>query len=202
MDRGRVAASGGGVILPEHKRAVRLWVEGILADAGKPIPLARIVNGNADSQTTRPYAQLLWTGNTARGPAPERRTVGTPGNEERRAKTTGTGTVSVTIVGPVARESYDDEADAYATELAARVSDHDLGQPLRDANMSVAGPPSLQQGLDALTGQSQWETRAAVDVTFNTAVVVTSTPGIVHTAVVSGTTEPPAPIGTIEVSAP
>ena len=41
-----------------------------------------------------------------------------------------------------------------------------------------------------------------MDVTFNVAVVVTSTPGIVQTAVVDGTTDPPAPIGTIEVSAP
>ena len=174
----------------------------MLANAGKPIPLDRIVNGNADTQTMRPYVQLIWTGGTRRGPAPERRTIGAPGFEEKWERTSGTATCSITVVGVVDRDSYDDDADAYTVELAARLTNHDLSQPIRDANLAVAGDTELPS-LDALTGQSQWETRSALDVLFTTAVVVTTQPGIVQTAVIDGTTDPPTPIeNPIEVSAP
>jgi hypothetical protein len=177
---------------------VRQWVFDCLAAAGKPIPLERIVNGNADAATQRPYVMLLWPGSTRRGPAPERRVLS---DDSHWARTDGTATCSITVVGVAARQSYDDEADAYTVELLARVNDHDLAAPIIAANLGVAGVVSLP-GQDRLTGQSQWETRASLDITFSTAVVVTSTPGIVQTAVVDGTTEPPTPIGEIEITAP
>ena len=186
------------MILPVQKRAVREWVAAMLDAAGKAIPLERIINGNADTQTTRPYVQILWPGGTRRGPAPERRTR--PGNIHW-ARTDGTATVSITVVGVAARTSYDDAADAFTVEMLLRVNDYDIASPLYAANLSVQGVTELPN-QDALTGQSQWETRASLDITFNTAGVVTSDKGIVETVVIDGTTEPPSPIGTIEISAP
>jgi hypothetical protein len=187
------------VILPVQKRALRQWVADALAEAGKPIPLDRIVNGNIDADVQRPAVQIIWPGSTRRGPAPERRTIGDPGSEEHWSRTDGTATVSITVIGVPNRLSYDDDADAYTVELLALVNDHDLGAQLDAVGLGVAGVTHLPN-LDALTGQSQWETRAALDITFNTAIIVTSTPGIVQTAVVDGTTEPPTPIGEFEVT--
>ena len=184
------------MMLPSHKRAVRQWVADALADAGKAIPLERIVWGNQDAVSlARPYVLMLATGSTRRGNAPEPKAIG----DDRQSRTTSTATVSITIVGPTQRQSLDDDADAYLAELAARLQVPDLDQPLVDAGLSVAGVSELPS-LDAITGQSQWETRAALDVTFNAAVVVTTTPGAVETAEVSGTTEPPTPIGTVEIA--
>jgi hypothetical protein len=192
------------MMLPSHKRAARAWVVAALADAGKPIPLERVVWSNQDAPTlARPYILIYGTGGTRRGPAPERRSTGDHGAATHTARTDGTGTLSFTVVGPVQRESLDDDADAYLAELTPRLVLEELSgapNPLPAAGLSVASA-SEAPGLDSLTGASQWETRAALDVTFSTAVVVTSTPGTVRAVEVEGTTTPPPSlIGSFEVS--
>jgi hypothetical protein len=184
------------VIIADQKRAVLAWVQSIISTQGLSVPLDRVVWGNQDSMVPRPYCQLLYTGGTKRGNAPEHRGAG---GDDARDYWQGTATVSVTFVGPVARTSLDDDADSLATEFAVAVHDFDLGEPLAAAGLAVQTFTELP-AQDALTGQSQWETRASVDVTFNAALIYTSSPGSVETVPVTGTTEPPTPIGTFTVS--
>lgn len=187
------------MMLASQKRAARDWLIGILADLPTVIPAERVVWGNQDANAPRPYVQLLYTAGARQGPAPERVGVGAPGFEEKSSTTVGTGTISITVVGVAARDSLDQDADSFVAELASRVTDHDFGYPLDGTGLAVQTFTELL-GLASLTGQSQWETRAALDVTFNVGVDYRSTPGIVETVVIDGTTEPPTPIGTFEVT--
>jgi hypothetical protein len=189
------------MILPSQILAVRQWVADALADAGKPIPLERILQGNQDANTQRPYVELLVTGAIARGPVAERRASGSGAALERRQHNVGQATVSITVVGPVARESLAEGASSYIPELYIRTQAQDISDPLDAAGLGLLSSTQIL-GVDALTGQSQYETRATLDLAFNTNIVLVQTPGAVSTVPVTGTTEPPTPIGTVEVSAP
>ena len=191
------------MMLTSQQRAVRAWVVAALADAGKPIPIERVVWGPQDSPpVARPYVLLGLTGSTTRSPRPELWATGDHGASTQYARTDGTSSVSITVVGVVARESLDDGAAAYLAELTPRLQLEELdGQPnpLEAANLAVTGRNEFP-AVDRLVNTSQWETRATLDVTFLTAVVVTQTPGTVQTVEITGTTEPPPSlIGAFEV---
>lgn len=183
------------MMLSDQERAIRQWVFDALAHAAKPIPLEHIVWSNQSGGLPRPHVLLIPTGGTRRGPAPGQRAEGDHGASTLHTRTDGTGSVSITVVGVVARESLDDAARAYTAELLPRLQMADIDQPLRDANLAVSAVTDLPS-LDRITGDSQWATRAALDVTFTTAIVVTSQPGTVQEVEVTGTTEPPSDLGT------
>lgn len=186
------------MIIPDQKRAVTAWAEFLFAAQGIPIPTDRILWGNQDANTTRPYCTVLYTGGAPRGNAPEFRGSKTTEGDARQYWQ-GTATLSFTFVGVTKRTSLDEDADSFASLMAIAVHDMDAGANLAAAGMSVQSVSELP-AQDALTGQSQWETRASLDVLFNGAQVYVSSPGIVETVPVTGTTEPPTPVGTVEVT--
>jgi len=132
------------------------------------------------------------------GPAPERVSVGDHGSAAAVARRWGPSTVSITFVGPVNSESFDDDAAEFAAQLEPQLWAPDLSEGYESAGLSVQAT-SVTTGIESITGQSQHETRATLDITWNTGTVTTSTPGTVAEVEITATTEPPTIVDTITV---
>lgn len=190
------------LLLAAQRRAVRQWIADGLAAAGKPIPLDRIAPTPQDAvKLTRPYVEVDVTGSTKLGPAPERRSYGDHGAATHTNYQPATTTVSISIVGAVDIASLDDDPGEYVAQLEPQLWAPDVAEVLRAANLSVNAVITPGR-VDRLTGQSQWERRAVMDVVFNHTTLATSQPGTVAQTEITGTTEPPTPIGNFTVGAP
>lgn len=186
-------------MLPSQRRAVLAWVTQGLADAGVPIPADRVVPAPQDAaELARPYALLTVTGSTVLGPRPEQTIEG----ETLRSNRPGTASISITIVGAVDVKSYDDEPASYIGPLEGALWLPDAQAGLDAAGLAVNAVTPIADAGARLKGDAQWEPRAALDVTFNLSIDTTAAVEPVSEVEITGTTDPPVPIGTITVEAP
>jgi hypothetical protein len=186
-------------MLPSQLRAFRTWVEAGLAEIPNPIPPERVLWAPQDAAgLERPYVILVRTGSTTRGPRPEQRVIGTSIESNRP----GTASISITVVGAVDVEAHEDQAAVIVGELEGELWQPDLLAGLEAAGLGIDAVTVIDDASSRLAGQSQWEPRSALDITFNRGTLTTSPIDPVAEVQITGTTDPPVDVGTIIVEAP
>lgn len=180
-----------------QQNSVRSWIVASIVACPEltPIPLERIVWENQDfPDLAYPYVTLGYTGTEGLNASPRGRVNDDDELEEREQHDT---TLSITVVTRPSdtAPSPDQTATAYIRELRSRARGY-AGDVLRQADLAIRDI-NVVFGIDRLQGGSQWESRAALDLTLGHALVVTSSPGVITQAEVTGTTSPPTPLTTV-----
>jgi len=177
----------------DQENAVRAWVVAAIAGCPdlEPIPLEKVVwSGQDFPAEMRPYALITYTGTDELGATPSQ-TV--DDNDDLNTKSLDDTTVSITIVIKPSdtNPTRAQVASSYIREMKARARSF-ISHILTDAKLTVRQVFTVPDA-SRLAGRSQWESRGVLDLLLGHALVVTESPGVIVTAEISGSTEPPTP---------
>jgi hypothetical protein len=181
------------MLLSSQITVVRQWIVDAIAACPEldPVPLERVVWSDQDwPDRAYPYVLLSYTGSVEQGLSPAQ---WIDDADDEITRTGDNTTLSITAVNKPSDTAPTDaqQASSYIRELKARLKSF-AGDSLRLAQLAIRDV-NVALGISQIQGLSQWESRAALDITFGHAATISETPGVIETVEVTGTTTPATP---------